>query len=200
VGIHPPLFLCVFRVFFVFFSCVFRVFFLYGVPLNYSLQWNEREGIEMALLKMCRCGKIIPQALEMCPECAQHAADRHKEYNATRRDKRAYAFYTSAEWRKARALRLQHAGGLDLYALYVDGVIQYAEMVHHIVPLSEDWSKRCDQRNLFPLTNANHNKIEALYDSSIAGRKQTQQLLRRLLERFEAEQRGVQGKFGTPRG
>lgn len=154
----------------------------------------------MALLKMCRCGKIIPQALDMCPECAQHAADRHKEYNATRRDKRAYAFYTSAEWRKARALRLQHAGGLDLYALYVDGVIQYAEMVHHIVPLSEDWSKRCDQRNLFPLTNANHNKIEALYDSSITEKKQTQQLLRRLLERFETEQRGVQRKFGTPRG
>jgi len=85
---------------------------------------------------------------------------------------------------------LQHAGGLDLYALYVDGVIQYAEMVHHIVPLSEDWSNRCDQRNLFPLTNANHNKIEALYDASIAEKKQTQQLLRRLLERFEAEQRG----------
>ena len=41
----------------------------------------------MALLKMCRCGKIIPQALDMCPECAQHAADRHKEYNATRRER-----------------------------------------------------------------------------------------------------------------
>lgn len=152
----------------------------------------------MALLKMCRCGKIIPQALEMCPECAQHAADRHKEYNATRRDKRAYAFYTSAEWRKARALRLQHAGGLDLYALYVDGVIQYAEMVHHIVPLSEDWSQRCEQRNLFPLTNANHNKIEALYDSSIAEKKLQQQLLRRLLDRFEAEQRGCKGSLGHP--
>jgi 5-methylcytosine-specific restriction protein A len=191
---------CFFFVFSLFFSCFFLVFFLYGARASQTLQWKVREGIEMALLKMCRCGKIIPQALEMCPECAQHAADRHKEYNATRRNKRAYAFYTSAEWRKARALRLQHAGGLDLYALYVDGVIQYAEMVHHIVPLSEDWSKRCEQRNLFPLTNANHNKIEALYDSSIAEKKQTQQLLRRLLERFEAEQRGVRGKFGAPRG
>ncbi|MFR2916938.1 MAG: hypothetical protein ACLTKQ_08390 [Acutalibacteraceae bacterium] len=149
----------------------------------------------MALLKMCRCGKIIPQALEMCPECAQHAADRHKEYNATRRNKRAYAFYTSAEWRKARALRLQHAGGLDLYALYVDGVIQYAEMVHHIVPLSEDWSKRCEQRNLFPLTNANHNKIEALYDSSIAEKKQTQQLLRQRAGAVRGGAEGVRGKF-----
>ena len=73
-------------------------------------------------------------------------------------------------------------------------------MVHNMVPLSVDWSKRCEQRNLFPLTNANQNTIEALYDSSIAEKKQTQQLLRRLLERFEAEQRGVRGKFGAPRG
>lgn len=36
-------------------------------------------------------------------------------------------------------------------------------MVHHIIPVKDDWSKRYDIDNLIPLSNATHEYIEQTY-------------------------------------
>lgn len=45
---------------------------------------------------------------------------------------------------------------IDLYAYYHDGKIIPATMVHHIVPISEDYTKRLDMDNLIPLSDKSH--------------------------------------------
>ena len=67
---------------------------------------------------------------------------RHMEYNLRRRNKKAAAFYVSAEWRKVRAFALSLYDSLDMYAYYVQHKIVVADMVHHITEIEEDWTQR----------------------------------------------------------
>lgn len=71
------------------------------------------------LLHRCKCGILIPQELRLCPDCEAKESDkmsRHMEYNLRRRNKKAAAFYVSAEWRKVRAFALSLYDSLDMYA------------------------------------------------------------------------------------
>ena len=101
---------------------------------------------------------------------------RHMEYNRTRRDKKAAAFYVSADWRRTRAAALRLYDGMDMYAYYMQHRIVTADMVHHIVEIGEDWEKRLDMANLFPLSNSNHGIISALYDRDGATKKAVQEI------------------------
>ena len=111
------------------------------------------------LLHRCKCGILIPQELRLCPDCEAKESDkmsRHMEYNLRRRNKKAAAFYVSAEWRKVRAFALSLYDSLDMYAYYVQHKIVVADMVHHITEIEEDWTQRLNVENLFPLSNGNH--------------------------------------------
>ena len=66
------------------------------------------------LLKVCKCGKLIPQEMGLCDKCKEAAGNRHKEYNAHRRNKEAAAFYVSREWRKLRGILLPAYDYIDL--------------------------------------------------------------------------------------
>ena len=108
------------------------------------------------LLHRCKCGILIPQELRLCPDCEAKESDkmsRHMEYNLRRRNKKAAAFYVSAEWRKVRAFALSLYDSLDMYAYYVQHKIVVADMVHHITEIEEDWTQRLNVENLFPLSN-----------------------------------------------
>lgn len=136
------------------------------------------------LWHMCRCGAAIPQNMGLCRTCAEGKGSRqsrHMEYNRFRRDKRAAAFYVSAEWRRARAAAMQLYDGMDIYAYYVQHRIMTADMVHHIVELEEDWEKRFDIANLLPLSNGNHGIISALYGKDEATKRATQEQLRGII-------------------
>lgn len=74
--------------------------------------------------------------------------------------------------------------GLDLYEYYINKQIVYAEAVHHIVELSEDWERRLDVGNLIPLTAGNHSMIHKLYQKD---KKKAQQMLIGLLKQWEQE-------------
>ena len=45
---------------------------------------------------------------------------------------------------------------IDLYAYYHDGKLVPATMVHHIIPVSKDYTKRLDRDNLIPLSDKRH--------------------------------------------
>lgn len=68
----------------------------------------------------------------------------------------------------------------DLYAFHVRHRIEAADMVHHIIEVEEDWSKRLDIDNLIPLSNQSHAIITALYNKDAETKAQTQRLLLRL--------------------
>ena len=153
------------------------------------------------LYHKCKCGRLIPQELRRCPECEKkenESDSRHVEYNRHRRNKKTAAFYTSGEWRKVRALTLSTYDGLDLYAYYVQHTIEPAEMVHHIVEIEDDWSRRLDITNLFPLNNKNHGIISALYRRDAATKRRTQEQLREILRRHWEEAGGAEKVLGGP--
>lgn len=133
----------------------------------------------------CRCGALIPQNIAECEVCAGRASgqqSRHMEYNTHRRNKKAAAFYVSSEWRKTRAEAIRRFDGIDIYAFYALHEIQTADMVHHIVPIEDDWNRRLDIANLIPLSNRNHGIIEGLYNKDEQTKKATQKMLYELLD------------------
>lgn len=153
------------------------------------------------LYHKCKCGKLIPQEMRRCPECEKkenESESRHVEYNRHRRNKKAAAFYTSGEWRKVRALTLSTYDGLDMYAYYVQHTIEPAEMVHHIVEIEDDWSRRLDITNLFPLSDRNHGIISALYRRDPATKRRTQEQLREILRKHWEGAGGPEKVLGGP--
>ena len=142
----------------------------------------------MALRKTCTCGKIIDYSQRYCKECQEkHAQDkvqRYKHYDKNIRDKDTTAFYNSPEWEKVRAEVLRKYKGLDLWEYYINKKIVYADTAHHVIELKEDWSRRLDINNLFPLTQGNHSMIHKLYKKDKQG---TQKLLLELIKRWEKE-------------
>lgn len=147
------------------------------------------------LLKSCRCGKLISQALKMCEECEQKQQSRHVIYNRTRRDKRAAEFYISKEWRAIRPVIMSVFGYVDIYALYVLNelvTLDDSDPIHHIIELDEDWEQRLNPLNLIPLSHNTHNTITALYKHSMASMKATQAQLRSLIDKHFQEAGGYE--------
>lgn len=152
------------------------------------------EGVNRVLWHRCRCGTMIPQGVAQCVKCAageSSTMSRHQEYNLYRRDQRKAGFYISREWRLTRDAALRMYDHLDIYALIVQRRIVTADMVHHIVEIEEDWDRRLDMSNLLPLSNGNHGIISALYAKDERTKRETQQLLFRLIAAYKEGQGGV---------
>jgi hypothetical protein len=71
---------------------------------------------------------------------------------------------------------------VDIYALYVRQELKNCEPVHHIVELEEDWEQRLNPLNLIPLSQSSHSIITSLYKQSKSSMRETQKLLRTLIE------------------
>jgi 5-methylcytosine-specific restriction enzyme A len=145
-----------------------------------------RKYIDMPIYRRCgRCGKRLPSGTKC--ECLK---ERHKEYDKYSRDKVSDDFYHSKEWEIARDDAISYYAGLDIYSYYIEGILEYGQTVHHIIPLKDDWNKRTDRINLIYLTDSNHQLIhkamrEGKYNEMI-------ELLNGLVERYEQEF-GVKG-------
>lgn len=147
-------------------------------------------------MKQCRgCGRLIPQAMNMCEECEARQQSRHVVYNNTRRDQRAAEFYISKEWRELRPVIMSVYEYVDIYALYVMKeliTLKDSDPVHHIIELEEDWGQRLNPLNLIPVSLKSHNTITALYKKSNASMITTQMQLRSLIEHHFKEAGGYE--------
>ena len=128
----------------------------------------------MALMKYCNrtgCRRLVPQGVKYCVAHTlgktEENRQRHKEYDAHCRNQKAKDFYNSAEWKTTRTRVLD----------IMEGRIVPADTVHHIVELSEDYSKRCDMDNLISISEATHSMISKAYKDE-AKKKAMQQTLR----------------------
>ena len=114
----------------------------------------------MPIYKRCsKCGKRIPSGTTC--ECIkqirrQQKKERDKDYDQHRRNKTNAAFYKTKAWVLTKEDVLAHYMYIDLYAYYHDGKFVPATMVHHIIPVSKDYTKRLDRDNLIPLSDKRH--------------------------------------------
>lgn len=145
----------------------------------------------MALMKLCRCSKRIPLGDKYCIECTEKVEqlnkERHKINKLNRTDKNEQELYTSQEWIKTSDEAKRKTFGLDVYELYINNRAISGQTVHHIVEVKDDWDKRLDISNLIYLTNSNHKHIHNIYLKGKEEKKEMQNILLTLLDRFNKE-------------
>lgn len=145
----------------------------------------------MALMKYCNrtgCRRLVPQGVKYCVAHTlgktEENRQRHKEYDAHCRNQTAKSFYNSAEWKAVRTRVLARDANIDIYLYIMEGRIVPADTVHHIVELSEDYSKRCDMDNLISISEATHSMISKAYKDE-AKKKAMQQTLRECMSEYK---------------
>lgn len=115
----------------------------------------------MAIYKRCsRCNKRLLSGTKC--DCLK---ERHREYDKLYRDKKSDAFYHSDEWKLTRIKVLDLDKAIDVYIYMKSGDVVLADAVHHIDPLKDNWSRRCDVENLISLSTETHSMIEKMYEN-----------------------------------
>jgi len=147
------------------------------------------------LLHLCRCGKAIPQGVELCESCRQKYGSRHMIYNRQERDQKAAAFYRARAWRIMRARMIDVFDQVDVMAFYIDHEIVVPEEVHHIEELDAAWELRLDPFNLIPLSHDNHTRVTARYKAGPESMAACQAQLRELRDRWFADRGGTEKVF-----
>lgn len=108
----------------------------------------------------CRVATCTEYVKEKGGACPDHQStpevSRHSYYDQHHRNPEAKAFYDSAAWQRARAIKLRNNPVCERCTKV------FATTVHHIIPL-EDCSpnQRLDQNNLMSVCGPCHNLVEA---------------------------------------
>ena len=129
-----------------------------------------------------------------CPHCGRRIPAGEKCSCGFKRDyadvtDRVKKQYHSARWTKTAKLVTSIFNGLDPYALK-HGSLEYAEVVHHIVPTDEDSTRFFDTTNLIPLSKASHREVHRLYEVDEETKVHLQDELRSIVRERE-EARGM---------
>ena len=132
------------------------------------------------LMKLCaRCGKKIPSNAKC--DCVK---ERHKIYNREYRDNESADFYNSKQWKTLRNICKLKANGLDLYELLVNNKYVKGTLSHHIEELKDNKSRALDINNLIWISDKTHNYIHAQYDKSAEDKKNMQNKLFDILNKY----------------
>ena len=120
----------------------------------------------MALRPLKPCNYPRCPSLTRDTHCEKHLIDKYNDqvddlrfYDRYSRDERSTKFYKSKEWKKIRAYVFGLSHGL-CDQCRIRGIITVGNVVHHIIEIKKDWSKRLDIDNLICLCNSCHNKID----------------------------------------
>lgn len=111
----------------------------------------------MAKKPLRPCREIGCSNLTRKSYCKIHKKNAHKNYNLLR-DKETESFYKSSAWQRLRRLAYERDNGLCQRCLKA-GILKRADVVHHIVEIKVDWSKRLELSNLESLCHTCHNTI-----------------------------------------
>lgn len=109
-------------------------------------------------LKPCKefgCNELTRNSY--CKNHEKNAQKTHRIYNKYKRNQTAQSFYNSYEWQKVRRARLEMDNYLCQSCLR-QGIVTKADVVHHIIELLVDWSKRLDINNLESVCHSCHNR------------------------------------------
>lgn len=142
--------------------------------------------------KICKypgCNELINKGEVYCEKhkkkIVESKRQEYKFYDSNRKDSKEWNFYKTPEWEWFRDNILDIYNHLDLYAYYVEHRIEVANTIHHIIEIREEWDRRLDEDNVFPLNEGRHKKIHNMYKKDKEG---TQRLLRELIEKFKRKE------------
>ena len=152
----------------------------------------------MAIKKLCSqtgCHKVINDDEVYCAKhqkkFEERERERYKKYKRKRlldENKKKYNdFYNSNDWKRIRDCIISHYVGMDIFEYYTTGKILTGERVHHIIELTDDWNCRLDVDNLIFLTERNHRRVHAAYESSSKNKKAMQNKLFDMINKFNKE-------------
>lgn len=143
----------------------------------------------MIYRKCTVCGCKIPQ-YTLCPCEQKKRLDNYRDYHQRRiqdeAEKERVTFYQSDEWEQCRNAVASHQFNLDLYEWSKGEVIQ-ADLYHHVIEVRDSTEDRIDIHNIIGLTQGNHNKIHAYMNKGFKQKRDMQNKLMDILERFENE-------------
>lgn len=132
------------------------------------------------LMTICNtCGKKKP-ANSKC-ECSK---DRHKVYDREFRDKDSAEFYNSKAWKQLSKLCKAKANGLDIYELIINNKYVVGTLSHHIEELKDNKKRGLDINNLIWISDGTHNYIHSEYDKSAESKKDMQNKLFDILNKY----------------
>lgn len=138
------------------------------------------------------CGKAV--AVGQKCECIQNAKAAKTIYK--QRKKVPYSgassgavygsdpMYHSSLWKRLCIAAKEHYNHMDIYSWYVLGRIEAGTIVHHVIPIKDDYGKRFDINNLIYLTYENHVFIHQIYSQSAEQKAEMQQELMNLIRRW----------------
>jgi len=112
-------------------------------------------------------------------------------HNCPYKSKRIYKkrtdnqMYKTSKWQTLRLVILNKYNYVCLYSFYVERKIIQANIVHHIIEVSEDESKMYDEDNLIPLSYKAHQEIHDRYRISLKEKLKTIDLLRQIKMKWE---------------
>lgn len=138
------------------------------------------------------CGRTVPVGRKC--ECFKHAADARTIYRPRRErpsgDNSSGAvygsdpMYHSTQWRRLCGEVKERFNHMDIYSWYVLGRLEVGEIVHHVVPIRDDYERRFDIENLIYLTRENHELIHQIYAESDEKKLRMQQELNNLIRKW----------------
>jgi len=119
--------------------------------------------------------RVMKRALKPCNEfgcgqltrevyCTTHqdggkeeALDKRREYDRVIRPAYITRFYNTGDWIRLRVLAMERDNHLCQRCLK-SKQLQAAHVVHHLIEVRDDWSKRLDLSNLESLCHTCHNR------------------------------------------
>ncbi len=145
----------------------------------------------MPLVSQCiGCGVSISYGTTRCEKCQgkyiQNKKVDVKNYDKTER--KNHDVYHDKRWGILTEQCRNQFNGLDIYQLYISNRIVYGNMSHHVILIEDDYDRRFDINNLIYLNEIeSHRLIHSVYDKSDRDKKEMQELLFNLIERFKSE-------------
>lgn len=109
-------------------------------------------------LRPCRefgCNKLTREAY--CETHKKKAQKRQLKKQRENRNKEIDSFYRTKEWRRLRLVALSRDKHLCQWCKK-KGLLIQADVVHHIIEITEDWSQRLVLDNLVSLCHLCHNR------------------------------------------
>lgn len=113
--------------------------------------------------KLCNCKKVLIDITEKrCSECEK----KYKSFlNENKKVSENEKFYKTNKWKKLSNFVRDKYKGLDLYELKINNKIVKSKVVHHIIPIKDDPTKKWDLENLIPVSLKTHRFLENLYNT-----------------------------------
>lgn len=126
---------------------------------------SERNIMGIRAKKPCNkigCHNLVEYPRVYCTDHKEYE-DRlkhfkNKRYDNSRKDDKEFKFYRTKAWKKFREYILSRDNDLCQECLKEDKITR-GNLVHHIVPIREDYEKRLDFENCITVCNDCHEKI-----------------------------------------